>query len=198
MRISYNKNESAWDELLSRKTVTLLCYCSNTTHCHRKILAEILVKLGAVYAGEATITTMTHRTASIENVVLTEVSSWEETDITGIRAAYETAFKRFGKLICIVVMKKGCGLPSEDLTKRLQANQSLIMPMRHSAHYISKDTGLKNTRVTMFAVSNFAMKGTEILFNESVREALKEAPVKPSKSIDALVYEFGKLGFEID
>src|SRR5690606_2754854 len=53
MRASYRRNRPAWDELLRLDRVVLLCFCTDSAHCHRRILAEdVLPKLGATYAGE--------------------------------------------------------------------------------------------------------------------------------------------------
>jgi hypothetical protein len=53
MRVSYRSHRAAWDALLARETVTLVCYCVDATHCHRTILGrDILPKLGAKYLGE--------------------------------------------------------------------------------------------------------------------------------------------------
>lgn len=53
MRQSYCRNTGAWDRLLARETVTLLCYCTDPERCHRTLLAKrVLPKLEAVYAGE--------------------------------------------------------------------------------------------------------------------------------------------------
>jgi uncharacterized protein YeaO (DUF488 family) len=52
MRRSYRKHRAAWDELLARGHVVLVCYCVDHRRCHRSLLASILVKLGAVYDGE--------------------------------------------------------------------------------------------------------------------------------------------------
>lgn len=53
MRASYRDLRPAWERLLDRRTVTLLCYCDAAAHCHRTLLARaILPKLGAVYVGE--------------------------------------------------------------------------------------------------------------------------------------------------
>lgn len=54
MRASFRKHRAAWSALLSRDEVTLVCYCTSATHCHRFLLAEILVKLGVTYHGERT------------------------------------------------------------------------------------------------------------------------------------------------
>lgn len=52
MRESYRAHRRAWEELLHREHVVLLCYCGRAQFCHRSVLAEILVKLGASYEGE--------------------------------------------------------------------------------------------------------------------------------------------------
>lgn len=52
MRRSYREQRGAWDALLERETVTLVCYCKQADRCHRTVLADILVKLGATYEGE--------------------------------------------------------------------------------------------------------------------------------------------------
>ena len=54
MRMSYRRNRLAWDALLARSEVTLLCYCTDANFCHRTVLAGILGKLGAVVKGERT------------------------------------------------------------------------------------------------------------------------------------------------
>ncbi len=45
-------NRKAWAELLGRKRVVLICYCTDPERCHRRLLAGILGKLGAVDRGE--------------------------------------------------------------------------------------------------------------------------------------------------
>ena len=52
MRGSYRTHRAAWDRLLARAEVTLCCYCGTAQRCHRRLLAEILVKCGADYLGE--------------------------------------------------------------------------------------------------------------------------------------------------
>jgi uncharacterized protein YeaO (DUF488 family) len=52
MRASYRRHRKRWDVVLAMKECTLVCYCKSGEFCHRLILAEILVKLGAEYGGE--------------------------------------------------------------------------------------------------------------------------------------------------
>lgn len=52
MRVSYQRRRVAWNGLLARERVVLVCYCTDPNHCHRRLLAGILVKLGAVDEGE--------------------------------------------------------------------------------------------------------------------------------------------------
>ncbi|MDX1527032.1 MAG: DUF488 family protein [Gammaproteobacteria bacterium] len=53
MRESYRRHRAAWDELLKLDRVVLLCFCTDHTRCHRRILAEdVLPKLGAHYVTE--------------------------------------------------------------------------------------------------------------------------------------------------
>jgi uncharacterized protein YeaO (DUF488 family) len=52
MRASYRDHRAAWDQLLARDAVTLLCYCTDPAQCHRTVLAGILGKLGADVRGE--------------------------------------------------------------------------------------------------------------------------------------------------
>ena len=52
MRNSYKNNRSKWDELLNQNEVVLVCFCRKGSFCHRYILADMLVKLGAEYKGE--------------------------------------------------------------------------------------------------------------------------------------------------
>jgi uncharacterized protein DUF488 len=58
MRESYVKKRDAWDELLSKERVVLVCYCVDVSRCHRTILGkDILPKcnrhhVGATFFGE--------------------------------------------------------------------------------------------------------------------------------------------------
>jgi uncharacterized protein YeaO (DUF488 family) len=53
MRVSYRANRAAWGDLLSRRRVVLVCYCTDPGHCHRTVLASgILPRFGAKYRGE--------------------------------------------------------------------------------------------------------------------------------------------------
>lgn len=52
MRQSYRTNRLQWAQLLARAEVTLCCYCGTWSRCHRRLLAELLVKCGAIDLGE--------------------------------------------------------------------------------------------------------------------------------------------------
>lgn len=52
MRESWRANRHVWNALLSRESVTLVCYCTDPARCHRTLLAGILAKLGSTDAGE--------------------------------------------------------------------------------------------------------------------------------------------------
>ena len=52
MRRSYRAKRYAWDRILSRESVTLVCYCTDAARCHRTLFADIFVRLGAEYLGE--------------------------------------------------------------------------------------------------------------------------------------------------
>ncbi len=53
MRASYKHDRAAWDRLLARPRVVLVCYCTDPDRCHRTVLgAGILPRLGAEYCGE--------------------------------------------------------------------------------------------------------------------------------------------------
>jgi len=43
---SYKRNQRAWQELLEKGVLTLLCYCRADDHCHRYLLADFLIKVG--------------------------------------------------------------------------------------------------------------------------------------------------------
>lgn len=52
MRSSYRANRPAWEALVARPRVVLVCYCVDPARCHRGLLAGILGKLGADVRGE--------------------------------------------------------------------------------------------------------------------------------------------------
>lgn len=52
MRKSYKMYKETWDWLLSQDKIVLVCFCKAGDFCHRLLLADILVKLGAEYLGE--------------------------------------------------------------------------------------------------------------------------------------------------
>lgn len=52
---SYARHRPVWDALLAREMATLICYCTITPvrpWCHRRLLAAMLVRLGAEDRGE--------------------------------------------------------------------------------------------------------------------------------------------------
>ena len=51
LRRSYRAHRAAWAELLAQPRV-LVCYCTDPARCHRRVLAEILARLGAADRGE--------------------------------------------------------------------------------------------------------------------------------------------------
>lgn len=52
MRESERRDPGAWQRLLGRESVTLLCYCDDPAHCHRSVLARLLGARGATVCGE--------------------------------------------------------------------------------------------------------------------------------------------------
>ncbi len=52
MRRSYQLYRVKWDWLLSKPRAVLVCYCTDAARCHRRVLAGILVRLGAEDRGE--------------------------------------------------------------------------------------------------------------------------------------------------
>lgn len=52
MRESHRKNKKRWDEVLSMDQIIFACYCKADSFCHRYLLKDIFVKLGADYTGE--------------------------------------------------------------------------------------------------------------------------------------------------
>ncbi len=49
---SHRFHKAAWDALLARQRVVLVCYCVDPNRCHRSILARILESLGSINQGE--------------------------------------------------------------------------------------------------------------------------------------------------
>ena len=47
MKQSYKNNRNEWDNLLAKESIILMCYCYPQSFCHRYLLRDILVKLGA-------------------------------------------------------------------------------------------------------------------------------------------------------
>ena len=43
---SYRKHTEAWNDLLHKEVVTLVCYCRAGENCHRHLLADFLRKVG--------------------------------------------------------------------------------------------------------------------------------------------------------
>jgi len=56
MRVSYRDHRPAWDAVLARSSVTLVCFCVDPTHCHRTVLAGLLIACGATGHGERELT----------------------------------------------------------------------------------------------------------------------------------------------
>jgi hypothetical protein len=142
---------------------------------------------------------MSHKTVTVDEVVLSEVSTWTLHDVEAILASYRDAHAQSGrKIICIVVLREGCGLPTGEIATLLKQHQADLAPIRHSAHYVIRETGSKNTRAKMYAVSNFMMRGTTMTFSTSVRQALRDAPVAPKRDIESILQDFERANFLID
>ena len=52
MRESLRRHRAAWEAVLALDVVTLTCFCADSTRCHRRVLARLLVALGAEDLGE--------------------------------------------------------------------------------------------------------------------------------------------------
>jgi uncharacterized protein YeaO (DUF488 family) len=52
MRASYRANPERWRDLIRRERATLVCYCTDPNRCHRRVLAGLLVSIGAIDEGE--------------------------------------------------------------------------------------------------------------------------------------------------
>lgn len=52
MLASYYANYHVWQMILHKPRVVLMCFCPTGAFCHRHLLVEYLVKLGATYKGE--------------------------------------------------------------------------------------------------------------------------------------------------
>lgn len=52
MRRSYQLYGDIWRWLLTQDKVVLVCFCKRGEFCHRYLLKDMLVKLGATYMGE--------------------------------------------------------------------------------------------------------------------------------------------------
>lgn len=52
MLASWRKHRAAWEALLARRRVVLVCYCTVPERCHRRLLAGYLGRLGAEDRGE--------------------------------------------------------------------------------------------------------------------------------------------------
>lgn len=49
MRLSYQEQKQHWLDLFYKTSITLVCFCTDPEHCHRKLLAEILIKVGKAH-----------------------------------------------------------------------------------------------------------------------------------------------------
>lgn len=49
---SYHANTQAWLEVLNMQELILVCFCRPDKFCHRHLLVQYLIKLGAIYQGE--------------------------------------------------------------------------------------------------------------------------------------------------
>lgn len=48
----YFKKLRLWLSLLTRPSITFVCFCASGDFCHRLLLADYFTKIGAVYMGE--------------------------------------------------------------------------------------------------------------------------------------------------
>jgi len=52
MIASLDSDTVMWDEVLARDNVVIVCFCPYKAFCHRNLVAEYLVRMGAEYMGE--------------------------------------------------------------------------------------------------------------------------------------------------
>jgi hypothetical protein len=52
MRISYMHHRGEWNKILNMDEITFVCFCKANSFCHRYILANLFVGMGATYMGE--------------------------------------------------------------------------------------------------------------------------------------------------
>ena len=54
MRNSYQQNKEKWQDVLNQSRLVFVCFCNlqKVDFCHRLLLKDILIKLGAIYDGE--------------------------------------------------------------------------------------------------------------------------------------------------
>lgn len=52
LRSSLTLNPGIWTALLALDSIVLVCFCKAGSFCHRYLLADFLVQLGATYCGE--------------------------------------------------------------------------------------------------------------------------------------------------
>jgi uncharacterized protein YeaO (DUF488 family) len=52
MRISYMHHRWEWNRILNMDEITFVCFCKANNFCHRYLLANLFVNLGAIYMGE--------------------------------------------------------------------------------------------------------------------------------------------------
>ena len=52
MMNSHKNNTDKWEEVLNKDEIVLICFCKAYGFCHRYLLTQYLVNLGANYMGE--------------------------------------------------------------------------------------------------------------------------------------------------
>lgn len=52
MNNSYRNQQHRWNQILAMDTVVFVCFCPPNSFCHRLLLAQLFIQLGAEYCGE--------------------------------------------------------------------------------------------------------------------------------------------------
>lgn len=78
MRESERRDPGAWQRLLGRESVTLLCYCTDPAHCHRSVLARMLGARGARVCGERP-SPLARNAAMVDALVARRAAGWHVT-----------------------------------------------------------------------------------------------------------------------
>lgn len=143
---------------------------------------------------------MSYKSFYEDNIALVEWIDPSPKDLDEILSNTVAAKARCGRgMTCITVLKNSTEFPSAPARNRMAKRLPVLLKEAASSiHFVQHGINVRTARLTSFAIELLDQVGTKAYLNNSIRQALESAPVKPSIPIDDVLDRMRAEGFDVD